>query len=607
MRQQQGSGAVSGTVEQSKDPARDSAIATTVLRASVRSRCQQAGMAFAAMILNTGFCALLLGRGINEGQLALILLASTALLLVRFIIATRALRTLPTADSAQLERSDRQFRMLSLASQAVTGALIWIVWGAYDELAAYMMTLLICLYATGTMVNLAHDYRSFRLSIPLLMAQPTIFWLLGGADGIAIAVILIGLTLLMISSVRNSQRIFEDSVRIRFEKDDLLRQLEQEKETAVRALQQAEAANRSKSFFMAAASHDLRQPMYAATLLADTMALLSLPEDAKQLLDQQTRALKAAGGLFDNLLDLARFESGTIEPSFGSVSVRELLREIDAEFSVPCRAKALELVIEPIDFVARSDYDLLDRMLRNLVSNAVRYTHRGEVRITCAAIDNDLLLTIADTGIGIAPQDQERVFKEFVQLHNPARSRDKGVGLGLAIVRHIALLLGHSIAVDSCPGQGTRMTIRLPRAESAALEPERSAVVPATDLTGRSVWIVEDDTAVREALRAYFSKCGCQCATASSRGEIEELQRTDRSLPDYVVIDDMLGAQESGLEVARWLADQMSPRRILLMTGNSDPHRWQELEAGGFEVLLKPVHGAALNEWVQRSDAEARR
>lgn len=607
MRQQQGSGAVSGTVEQSKDPARDSAIATTVLRASVRSRCQQAGMAFAAMILNTGFCALLLGRGINEGQLALILLASTALLLVRFIIATRALRTLPTADSAQLERSDRQFRMLSLASQAVTGALIWIVWGAYDELAAYMMTLLICLYATGTMVNLAHDYRSFRLSIPLLMAQPTIFWLLGGADGIAIAVILIGLTLLMISSVRNSQRIFEDSVRIRFEKDDLLRQLEQEKETAVRALQQAEAANRSKSFFMAAASHDLRQPMYAATLLADTMALLSLPEDAKQLLDQQTRALKAAGGLFDNLLDLARFESGTIEPSFGSVSVRELLREIDAEFSVPCRAKALELVIEPIDFVARSDYDLLDRMLRNLVSNAVRYTHRGEVRITCAAIDNDLLLTIADTGIGIAPQDQERVFKEFVQLHNPARSRDKGVGLGLAIVRHIALLLGHSIAVDSCPGQGTRMTIRLPRAESAALEPERSAVVPATDLTGRSVWIVEDDTAVREALRAYFSKCGCRCATASSRGEIEELQRTDRSLPDYVVIDDMLGAQESGLEVARWLADQMSPRRILLMTGNSDPHRWQELEAGGFEVLLKPVHGAALNEWVQRSDAEARR
>lgn len=564
-------------------------------------------MAFAAMILNTAFCALLLGRGINEGQLALILLASTALLLVRYVIAGRALRTLPTADTAQLERSDRQFRVLSLASQSVTGALIWIVWGANDEIAAYVMTLLICLYSTGTMVNLSHDYRSFRISIPLLMGQPTIFWLLGGAAGIAIAVILIGLTLLMISSVRNSQRIFEDSVRIRFEKDDLLRQLEQEKENAVRALRQAEAANRSKSFFMAAASHDLRQPLYAATILADTMALHTLPEDASRLLAQQMRALKATSALFDNLLDLSRFESGAIEPRFGSVSLRELLREIDAEFSLPCQAKALELVIGRSDFVVRSDYDLLDRMLRNLVSNAVRYTRQGKVCITCEAADNDVLLTIADTGIGIAAQDQERVFKEFVQLHNPERSRDKGVGLGLAIVRYISLLLGHPIAIDSCPGRGTRMTIRLPQAESAAPEPEHNATLPTTDLTGRKVWIVEDDTAVREALSAYFATRGCQCATAKSRCEIEELQRTVRVLPDYVLIDDMLSAHESGLDVARWLATQMSPARILMMTGNPDPRRLNELKAGSFNVLRKPIQAGALNEWVDRIDADARR
>jgi two-component system, sensor histidine kinase len=229
------------------------------------------------------------------------------------------------------------------------------------------------------------------------------------------------------------------------------------------------------------------------------------------------------------------------------------------------------------------------------------------VCITCEAADNDVLLTIADTGIGIATQDQERVFREFVQLHNPQRSRDKGVGLGLAIVRHISLLLGHPITIDSCPGRGTRMIVRLPRVEAAAPEAERGVTAPTTDLTGRTVWIVEDDTAVCEALRAYFGTRGCECTTAKSRCEIEELQRAGGVLPDYVLIDDMLSPHESGLDVARWLATQLSPARILMMTGNADPRRLQELKASSFNALRKPIHADTLNEWVDRIDADARR
>ena len=162
------------------DGSQNSDIATAVLRASVQSRSQQAGMAFAAMILNTAFCALLLGRGVNGAALAVLLLASTGLLLVRYVIAVRALRTVQAADVAELTRTDRRFRLVSFCSQAVTGALIWIVWGRHDEISGYVLTLLICLYATGTTINLAHDYRSFRLTIPLLMAQPIVFWLLSG-------------------------------------------------------------------------------------------------------------------------------------------------------------------------------------------------------------------------------------------------------------------------------------------------------------------------------------------------------------------------------------------------------------------------------------------
>ena len=201
------------------------------------------------------------------------------------------------------------------------------------------MTLLICLYAVGTMVNLSHDIRSFVMTIPLLMVQPALFWLLRPDDGAAIAVILLGLRLLMISSVRNSRRTFEESIRIRFEKDDLLLQVEREKETALHALLQAENANRSKSFFMAAASHDLRQPLYAATILCDTLGLHNLPPESSKLLTQQGKALRAASGLFDNLLDLTKFESGASCRRSRPSTSASCLKEVENEFSALCRAK----------------------------------------------------------------------------------------------------------------------------------------------------------------------------------------------------------------------------------------------------------------------------
>lgn len=435
---------------------------TEVLRGSIRSRCSQAGTAFVAMILNTIFCILLLGRGVDGSLLALWLVASTGLLLLRYRVAVRARHALE-ADEAALRSFDRQFRLISVASQTVTGAGVWIAWSSHDEVPAYLMTLLICLYGTGTMVNLAHDYRSFRASIPLLMGQPALFWLLQGADGLVISVILGGLCALMISSVRNSQRVFDESIEIRFAKDALLLEVKHEKETALAAQRLAEAANRSKTFFMAAASHDLRQPLYAASFLCDTLALHPLPEEAARLIEQQGKALKVASAQFDNLLSLSRFESGTVRPTVRDVNLAEMLRQIEAEFAPVCTAKGLQLTVEPGEVLGASDYDLLDRLMRNLVGNAVRYTPRGSVRISAQLEDDAVLLIVSDTGPGIALQDQARIFEEYVQLEDPQRSRDKGVGLGLAIVRQIGLLLGHEITVESSPGQGTHMSVRIPR------------------------------------------------------------------------------------------------------------------------------------------------
>ena len=613
----------------------DTEIAIAILRASLTTRCQQAGVGLATMVVMAGVYGVLLGDKIDLLVLVLSQVATSGMLLVRYFVAVRAKPQLPGASYAELKHFDNQFRLVSLMTQLVTGAAIWIVWNAEKASSPYVMTLLICLYAIGTMINLAQDARSFQLTVPVLMVHPVLFWFIHPkVHDSSISFSLAALTILMIFAVRNSQRTFEASVRIRFEKDELLGQVEralhQERQwanltelanrekdtllqevergrkTALGALKIAEEANQAKSFFMAAASHDLRQPLYAATIVADTLALHELSPKAAQLLEQQRRALSAARALFDNLLDLSRFESGTIEPNITAVSVKELLRNIEAEFSALCGAKGLTFTLQLTEHHAFSDYDLLDRMVRNLLSNAVRYTLHGSVGVELMEDAGSVILTVTDTGIGIAAKDQERIFNEFVQLHNPQRASDKGAGLGLAIVRHIAKLLNHTISVHSVHGEGTRMSIRMPQA--AAVNAAVEAQVPAVmyiDLRGREVWIVENDRNVREALSEYFAARGCVVGAASeSRSEIEELIDVQGGgNTDYVLIDDMLGEHEFGLDVAHWLSQYIDHSRIMIMTGNADPKRCAELKASPFEVMRKPITAEALNEWVAKVNA----
>lgn len=575
----------------------DSRLRYERLRASVQSRVRQARPALVAMLINTGFTVPLLGRGLSPALLAIWLFAIVGLLFVRLATARSAERE-PDAPYERQVIFDRQFRTVSMLSQSVTGAGIWLVLPVRDlETAGYIMTLLIAFYGVGAMINLAHDYRSVRMSLPLLLGQPVLFWLLEGRDGVVIAVILVGLTGLMILAARNSQQTFDNSILIRFEKDDALEQLEQEKKIASDALAEAEAANRAKSFFMASASHDLRQPLYAATILADTLALHPLEPSAAALVAQQRDALGAASGLFDNLLDLSKFESGVIEPTMGAVRLRELLEQMQTEFSTMAESKGLYLELRLDAPDVHSDYDLLSRLLRNLVSNAIRYTQRGGVRIWADAVGDRVELHVEDTGIGIAAEDQQRVFGEFVQLGNPQRARDKGVGLGLAIVRRIASLLLHELVVDSAPGRGTRMTVRLRRATQADAVVTKVAGLRISSLADLDVWVVEDDPLVRDALRAYFYERGCRVMTAQTRAELSVLER-QHGLPDVVILDDMLGAEETGLELGLWLATRMPKERILLTTGNVAADRWKVLMTSGLTTFRKPVTAAVLDEWL---------
>lgn len=569
-----------------------------ILRESILSRCRQARPAFLAMILNTGLTVPLLGRGLEPLPLAIWLVIMTILLLLRYRVARSAQAHMP-GTPASLGRYDRQFRALSVLSQTNTGAGIWLGYGSGVEIAPYVLTMLVAIYGAGTMVNLAHDYRSLRLSMPLLMGQPILYWLMQGPSGAVIAVILTGVTWMMISSSRTSMETFAESIRIRFEKDRVVEQLEQQERSTQAALRMAEAANRAKSFFMAAASHDLRQPLYAATLLNDTISLHPHAPETMALVMQQRLALQAAAVMFDNLLDLSKFESGVIEPHVRDVPLAELFAQLDAEFRTGALEKGLQFDIAAAAPTVRSDYDLLMRLLRNLISNAIRYTNRGGIRVRTRIEGARCAIEVADTGKGIARADQERVFQEFVQIDNPQRARDMGVGLGLSIVRHIAQLLEHELAIDSEPGRGTTITMCLPVTDRQTVAATDASAGPsaAAPIVSRTVWVVEDDPLVREALRAYLERQGCRYAAASGRAELRALEARD-GLPDAVIFDDMLGGGESGLELAQWLNGRLPAQRIVICTGNADNDRLRAIAAAGFPVMRKPVASAALNDWL---------
>ena len=367
------------------------------------------------------------------------------------------------------------------------------------------------------------------------------------------------------------------------------------------ALRLARDAMRARALFLAAASHDLRQPLYAISILADTLALEALSPGARDSLGKQRAAISVLRELFDNLLDLSRFDSGEIRVNPRVVALREVLTPIATEHEVVCRAKGLGWRSEIADVWVNTDPELIRRIAANLLSNAVRYTVKGSVHLVAQSEGSIVRLVVSDTGVGIAPADQAKVFEEFVQLANPSRERDRGVGLGLSIVKKISELLHANLTLRSAVGEGTHVSVEIPLAEAAASRPrEEDAPDPsASALAGLRVWTVEDDPLVRDALASQFAAWGVDHAFATTRAEVAALRELDGGWPNAVMLDDMLGQGERGLDIANWLAGEMPRERIVLVTGNVEPAAVERLAASGFTVLRKPLTSAVLAQWLR--------
>lgn len=364
---------------------------------------------------------------------------------------------------------------------------------------------------------------------------------------------------------------------------------------------QLEVANLSKSRFLAAASHDLRQPLHALNLFA--AQLRSEPDQAERerLAVRIDAAVANMNELFNALLDISKLDAGVVRPGISDFPIDLILKRIEATFAAAAREKHLNLRVVTSSAWARSDVILLERILLNLVANAVRYTEQGGVVVGCRRDGDRLRIEVCDSGIGIPENQHRNVFGEFFQVAASEQTRSDGLGLGLAIVERLCGLLNYPIGLASRLGKGSRFFVSVPVAPTPAeaIEPVVSAAVVIDPIRGGSIVVIDDDAMVREGTRGLLQSWGCHVVTAKSGSEA--LANLGSKSPDLIISDFHLTDGRTGVEAIALLRSTFSKQiPALLISGDISPARLQEANDCGHHLLHKPVSPVTLRAMMTR-------
>jgi signal transduction histidine kinase/CheY-like chemotaxis protein len=353
--------------------------------------------------------------------------------------------------------------------------------------------------------------------------------------------------------------------------------------------QQLEAANLAKSRFLAAASHDLRQPLHALNLFVTQLRSEKDQAEKIRLIEQINVATGAMNDLFNALLDISKLDAGVLAPTISEFPIDQLLRRIGMTFAATAREKALRLRIISNDAWIRTDFILLERVLLNLVSNALRYTVKGGVVVGCRRRANLLRIEVWDTGIGVPDNQRGNIFREFYRVAAAEQDRGHGLGLGLAIVDRLCRLLGHPIELTSVVGRGSRFSVSLPLAVPRSVAQPAPAAV--TDLAmGKFVVVIDDDALVLDAMGGILKSWGCSVVTAKSDTDaLVALAGNGRQL-DLIISDYRLGDGRTGFDAIERLRRSFDADiPAFLISGDTAPERLREARASGYYLLHKPV------------------
>ena len=465
-----------------------------------------------------------------------------------------------------------------------------------QPLAVYAVVFLIVAAAFAAVLSLVASIKTYYGWV-LVLFLPLVVNL--GLSGNSFYIIIAGLTTLSgVSSAflvaKNLHNGFLRTLELRFENLDLLETVRQERN-------RAEQASRDKTRFLASASHDLRQPIHAMGLFSDALENELDKPIQFELIKKMKESTAAMDELLYSLLDISRLDAGVIKANVGPVLIKPILEKLMATFLPQATLKNIDLQLVCPSCAVRSDVMLLENVLRNLLSNALKYTEQGTVLIRCEQVLGSVWISIQDTGIGISKEDEEKVFEEFYQAHNPERDRSKGLGLGLSIARRTCDLLGHKLSLQSEPSKGSTFTLDIEAADIKDVESLNETIMPVSKTLNASVLVIDDERAILAGMEKMLQRWGCDVLLAESEDDaLIQLQKRggeiDILIVDYRLRDGKLGT-DAAVAIRQAVSDQSLP--VIIVTGDTGPDQLIKVQQEGYHLLHKPVAAVRIRALMQ--------
>ncbi|WP_324902618.1 ATP-binding protein [Noviherbaspirillum sp.] len=450
--------------------------------------------------------------------------------------------------------------------------------------------------AVGTLAPHLRAYLAFAL--PVAVAIEYELFVHGGVYS---AIGILGLLFFAVSfgNCLNAHRTLRKSIILGFENTELVRQLTEEKE-------RAEAATRDKSRFLAAASHDLRQPIHALGLFGAALRNIARrpqisPSDVADISERLQASVKHLGQLLHAILDTSHLDAGVLKPKIGPVAVMDEFEGLNDKFMEVAARKGSRFVVRRTSEYVLTDPIFLRRILWNLISNALRYTTRGGVLVACRRRGESVEIQVWDTGVGIAEDHQGRIFEDFYRVAHQGREpeHDQGMGLGLAIVRRSAQLLGAPVRVRSLPGRGSMFAVTLPRCAAPAVQPVSELLIAPECLR---ILVIDDDPVVLHATASLLAEWGHDVVAVGDLASALKAARTetfDRILSDFRLANDVTGVQ--AIHAVRKQTGRSIP--AVIVSGDIAVESMREIAASGLRLLQKPIEPDELRLAVHSPDA----
>lgn len=467
-----------------------------------------------------------------------------------------------------------------------------------------LITLVIVTVMVGALSNSAGHlriYGGFCIAqiVPLALCwmlvpsneyAPLVGWALG-------ATILFGFTTVLYSLASGTWKIFDESCRIRFREHALNQRLQE-------ALELAHKASQTKTRFLAAASHDLRQPLHTISFVAAALSLRTLDAQTRSMVDLLNKVSTSLSMQLESLLDISKLDAGIVQAEWQTISVPQLIQKYHSEFAPMARTKNLDSSVRLqgfADAMVRTDALLLQRIVMNICQNALKFTQQGHIDLLVRTDAQSVEIVVADTGCGIAAELQSEVFQEFFQVANHARDASKGMGLGLSIVQRLCALLEIKIRLESELGRGTTVHLILQRSPdtlpASSAEPVGHPPL-LRPLFQHHVLVVDDEMAVRQAAQFLLQEFGCSVEVCEDLPGARQL--CQQRLPDLILVDLRLRGERNGVEVLQALRKEFGAIPALLVTGDTSPDRLRLAKEAGIPLCHKPLSAEKLTQELTR-------